>query len=76
MLRFPDEDGMIAGFDDGSSPAFERRQTPAQQRRAAFARRPVQAFKPALGLFRERNRNRALRFTEDIHRKVRALPKM
>ena len=76
MLGLADEDRVVSGFDDRSSPAFERRQTTGQQRRAAFARGPSQPFKTPFGFFRERNRNTALRFAEDVDRKVRALPKM
>ena len=63
---------MVAGVDYGAELAFERRHGAIEQGHTVWACIPWHAFKAALVLTGERDRKIALRFGQDIHRKMGA----
>lgn len=80
-MRFPrdnvaDDDGVIANFDNPVQAALDDRERSSQNRRAGLTSFPIDAFKPAFGLFSERHREFTLLFGQNIDCEKRSLPEM
>jgi hypothetical protein len=71
-----DDYGVIANLEYPVQAALDNCERSGKDRRAGLAGFPIDAFKPALGLFGERDREFALFFGQDIDGEKRFLPEM